>query len=91
VGNELKPGNMNPDDMVNSMAEQIDLEFDKLLQADGLQKLSFDMTDRMVRDRRRLFVAIARGVVQHLVANADAFSVLLVFPPVVVHPTIKSV
>jgi hypothetical protein len=91
VGNTLKPGNMNPDDLVNSMAELIDTEFDQLLRDDGLQGLSFDMTDRMVRDRRRLFVAIARGVVKHLVANADAFSVALVVPPVVVHPTIKSV
>jgi len=91
VGNALKPGNMNPDDLVDSMADLIDTEFDQLLRNDGLDGLTFDMTDRMVRDRRRLFVAIARGVVKHLVANANAFSVTMVKPPAIVHPTIKSV
>jgi hypothetical protein len=40
---------------------------------DGLPPLSMDASDRSVRDRRRLFVAIARGVVRHLAENPDAF------------------
>jgi len=90
LGTALKPGNMNPDDLVGSMADTIDREFDQLLRNDGLPGLSFDMSERMVRDRRRMFVAIARGVVKHLVDNADAFSIG-VPPSLVVHPTINSV
>jgi hypothetical protein len=32
------------------------------------------MTDHDVRSRRRLFVAIARGMVKHLKDNPDAFN-----------------
>ncbi len=79
MADKLKPGNLSAAVSVNdskfdgSMAALIEHELDVLMQADGLDKLSMDNDDRSVRDRRRLFVAIARGVVKHLVANTDAF------------------
>ena len=42
---------------------------------DGLPPLSMDASDQSVRDRRRLFVAIARGVVKHLADNPGAFAI----------------
>ena len=79
MGNQLKAGNLtastNPDDpaFLNSMAAEIESELNRLMTDDGLPPLSKDASDRSVRDRRRLIVAIARGVVKHLAANPDAF------------------
>ena len=75
----LKPGNLtastNPNDpaFLNSMASEIENQLNTLMTNDGLPKLSMDPSNRNVRDRRRLFVAIARGVVRHLADNPDAF------------------
>jgi len=75
----LKPGNLTASSDVNdpafldSMASEIESELSALMTNDGLPPLSMDPTDRSVRDRRRLFVAIARGVVRHLTENPDAF------------------
>jgi len=74
---------------LDSMADMIDKEFDKLLKADQLTGLSFDMTERMVRDRRRLFVAIARGVVMHLVNKNAVFAVTVEQLPATVEPNIQ--
>lgn len=63
----LKPGNLtastNPNDpaFLNSMASEIENQLNTLMTNDGLPKLSMDPSNRSVRDRRRLFVAIARG------------------------------
>lgn len=72
----IKPGDMGLgfDDTKDSIAEAIDLELNRLLLADGLNGLSMDMTIQDNRSRRRLFVAIARGLMQHLVANRNAFN-----------------
>lgn len=59
----------------DTMAAAIDAELNALLAADGLPQLPTDSQDREVQDRRRLFVAIARGVVRHLHDNAAAFRV----------------
>ncbi|MGE5102275.1 MAG: hypothetical protein ACM3SX_20000 [Deltaproteobacteria bacterium] len=75
----LKPGNLtassdiNDPAFLNSMASEIESELSALMTNDGLPPLSMDLADRSVRDRRRLFVAIARGVVRHLAENPDAF------------------
>ena len=50
---------------VNSMADEIERQLNDLLVLDGLATLPTDAGDREVRDRRRLFVAIARAVVKH--------------------------
>jgi hypothetical protein len=76
----LKPGNMDGDDLTGSIAEAIDLEYHRLLLAAGLPGLTFDMTDHTVRDRRRLFVAIARGIVIHLKAHGAAITVAVPEP-----------
>ena len=75
----LKPGNLtlstNPNDpaFLDSMASEIESELNTLMISDELPPLSMDASDSTVRDRRRLFVAIARGVVAHLAQNPDAF------------------
>lgn len=62
----IKPGTLN--DFDNSMAAEIEAQLNHMLTADGLPALPIDATQE-TRDRRRLFVAIARGVVKHLKAN----------------------
>lgn len=68
----LKGG--RPDDMTSSMALAIEQALNELLLADGLPALPTDESD-LTRDRRRLFCAIARGVVRHLAARQTAFAV----------------
>ena len=85
MGNKLKPGhfraklsgeaNFDYSGFANSMADKIEKELDALLAMDGLPALKHSASDAEVRDRRRLFVAIARGVVIHLRENEDAFAV----------------
>ena len=48
------------------MADAIENELNTLMTSDGLPPLNMDASDPTVRDRRRFFVAIARGVVAHL-------------------------
>ena len=93
----LKPGNLptslgggafdnTPYD--NSMAAEIEAQLNQLLTADGLQAMPIDNSQE-TRDRRRLFVAIARGVVRHLRDNADAIDINETIGPVT-HPTINT-
>ena len=78
----IKPGNLGnkadplpiPSAFANSMAAAIEAELNTLLLADGLPQLDIDNTPES-RDRRRLFAAIARGVVRHLHDNLDAIKV----------------
>ena len=78
----IKPGNLGskvdpfpiPTAFANSMAAAIEAELNALLIADGLPALDIDNTPES-RDRRRLFAAIARGVVRHLQDNLDAIKV----------------
>lgn len=94
MANKLRPGNFSNNNQAdfsaftNSMAAQIEKELNTLLLRDGLPELLDDVNNREVRDRRRFIVAIARGVVQHLVSNADAFSIQLDANRTV-HPTIS--
>ena len=55
----------------NSMAAAIERELNQLLPQD----LPFDDTQES-RDRRRLFAAIARGVIEHLKSNPQALEVV---------------
>jgi hypothetical protein len=85
---KLRPGMMGlsigngggtgiPGDFDNSLASQIENELNSILGGEGRD--TFDTNDNSsdARDRRMLFVAIARGVVAHLVANPDAFKLNL--------------
>jgi hypothetical protein len=79
MGTKLKAGNLTPSPdpndpaFVDSMAHEIEKQLNTLMTNDGLPALSMDASDQSVRDRRRLIVAIARGVVQHLADNPGAF------------------
>jgi hypothetical protein len=79
----IKPGNFVDDDITDytsftgSMADEMDKALNALLVTDGMPALSMDPTDPDVRHRRRLFVAIARGVAQHLIDREDAFKIAL--------------
>jgi hypothetical protein len=81
MGTTLKAGNLtastNPNDpaFLGSMAQEIETELNTLMTNDGLPPLSTDAADQSVRDRRRLIVAIARGVVKHLADNPGAFAI----------------
>jgi hypothetical protein len=101
MGTELFPGNLKPIKpappnppsnatdyslFTNSMADEIEQQLNTLMVGDDLPALSFDVNDRTVRDRRRLFVAIARGVCLHLANNKDAFDIFCVHGTTV-HPT----
>lgn len=59
----IKPGSLAS--FGNSMASEIEAQLNATLLADGLPGLPMGNTQD-VRDRRRLFVAIARGVVKYL-------------------------
>jgi hypothetical protein len=90
---KLRPGNfklLEDEDWADydgSLAAAIETELNDLLALDGLPKLPLDTSDSELRDRRRLFVAIARAVVRHFVDNPDAFDVT-VPPHATVHPVI---
>ena len=62
----IKPGSL--DDFGSSMAEAIENELNTRMILDGLPGLPMEDTPER-RDRRRLFVAIARGVMRHLKDN----------------------
>jgi hypothetical protein len=63
-----------PGEFANSMAAAIESELNSLLQDEGLPMLPLD-NSRETRDRRRLFVAIARGVLRHLDERRTAITV----------------
>ena len=74
-----------------SMAARIESELNLLLINDGLDPLPLDLTHD-TRERRRLFVAIARGVLGHLRDNlADVDVSLPQAPdlPTIVSPTMS--
>lgn len=74
MANTLRRGGLNPTDFADSMAEAIEIKLNQLLAAEGKPTLPTDDSDE-VRDRRILFVAIAHGVINHLVDNEDAFTI----------------
>jgi hypothetical protein len=92
MGNELIPGEFFEDQddysgLDDSMALAIEEELNALMLLDELPPLETDPGDPSVRDRRRLFVAIARGVVRHLRDNKDSIDILL-SDGATVHPTV---
>jgi hypothetical protein len=74
MGTTLKLGGLDPDDFADSMAEAMEEALNQLLSDEGKPTVPTDDTEE-TRDRRILFVAIARGVINHLVDNEDAFTV----------------
>lgn len=89
----LLPGNLTAtandfSEFTDSMADMMEQELDDLLALDGLPPLPKNSDDREVRDRRRFMIAIARGVVRHLVERNEAFEI--VHDGDTIHPTINS-
>ena len=77
----IKPGRMGspasagtPAVYANSMAAHIEQAFNALLEEEGLPRMPDD-NSKESRDRRRLFVAIARGIVRHLDERRAAITV----------------
>ena len=68
-----------------SMADEMDKALRQLMLTDGLGDISMDPSDPDVRHRRRLFVAIARGIVRHLQAQETSFEITL---PLVGNPVV---
>lgn len=80
---QIKPGQMGspasastPSVFADSMAAQIEAAFNALLDAEDLPRMPDD-NSKESRDRRRLFVAIARGIVRHLDEHRTAITVTL--------------
>jgi hypothetical protein len=72
------PGGTNgpkPGDFVNSMAEAMENALNQLLAKEPMDKLPVDNNSDESRNRRRLFVAIAQGVVRHLHDHQDALEI----------------
>jgi len=73
MGSTSDPVNVRPPDFANSMADAMDTAFHNLLSAEGMKTFDVDTNSKEARDRRRLFVAIAQGILRHLTDNAGAF------------------
>ena len=82
MANLIIPGAMGdpsetvmPVEFAGSMAAAIETAFQSILQAEGKPSFETDDNSRQARDRRMLFVAIAQGIMNHLVANQAAFQI----------------
>jgi hypothetical protein len=82
---QLKPGGMGkasdplsakPPDFANSMADAMDSAFHALLAAEGMSSFEVKTNSKEALDRRRIFVAIAQGVVRHLKDHGKALIVV---------------
>jgi hypothetical protein len=69
-----KGGSGKPADFAGSMAEAMEEALNKLLKNEtpSMNRFEVNTNSQEARDRRRLFVAIAQGIVRHLKDNADA-------------------
>jgi hypothetical protein len=72
MGNTTDPLNARPPDFANSMADAMDTAFHQLLLDEGMKSFEVNTNAKEARDRRRLFVAIAQGVIRHLRDQAGA-------------------
>jgi hypothetical protein len=77
----LNPGNMAqtvdsnniPSDFESSMAASIEAALNALLAQDSMNTFNVQSNTQTARDRRRILIAIAQGVVSHLKNNPGAF------------------
>ena len=74
MGNTLIPGAQVPG-FASSMAAAMEAALNRLLDEVGRPRVPTDNSDE-TRDRRVMFLAIAQGIVDHLVANEDAFRIV---------------
>jgi hypothetical protein len=66
----------DPTEFKNSLAESIEKALNTLLGKDALEKLPVNNNTDDTRNHRRLMVAIAQGVIRHLMDNAAAFEIV---------------
>jgi hypothetical protein len=78
---DLNGGGSDPVDFAGTMAEAIETELNFLLHHDGKTELPADGSTDAAKDRRRFIAAIARGVIDHLRDNPDAFQVIFTQVP----------
>jgi hypothetical protein len=76
MGKASDPLNAKPSDFANSMADAMDSAFHALLAAEGMSSFEVNTNSKEARDRRRIFVAIAQGVVRHLKDHGKALTVV---------------
>jgi hypothetical protein len=74
MGDRLIPGAQVPG-FANSMAAAMESALNTLLDGVDRPRVPTDNSDE-TRDRRVMFLAIAQGIVNHLVANQDAFTIV---------------
>jgi hypothetical protein len=80
----IKPGamgsgadpNTKPPEFTGSMAEAIENALNDALSGDGMKTFAVNTNTQEARDRRRIFVAIATGVVKYLKDNTNAWDIL---------------
>jgi hypothetical protein len=93
AGDFVPVGHDNYSDFDGSMADRMDRELDRLMRLDDPLGheigLSLENDDKDVRARRRLFVAIARGIVLHLKDHQDGLPVTVSAFGTTVNPDIQ--
>jgi hypothetical protein len=77
MADKLKPGDLDPfpSALAASMAEAMESALNNLLPKVDKPTVAVDNSDE-ARDRRVMFLAIAQGIVNHLVQNQAAFKIL---------------
>ena len=71
-GMGLTGGSTKPSDFAGSMADAMEAALNTLLANDKINQFEVNTNSDEARARRRMFVAIAQGVVKHLKDNADS-------------------
>jgi hypothetical protein len=80
----IKPGAMGsktdpttkPPEFAGSMAEAMESALNDALGVDGIKTFVVNNNSQEARDRRRIFVAIAAGMIDYLKHNTDALEIL---------------
>jgi hypothetical protein len=80
MANELTGGGTVIATNENSMAAAIERQLNDLLDDAGLDRLPTTDSPE-ARDRRRMFAAIGRGVIEHLAANPEALKIVMTSAP----------
>jgi hypothetical protein len=75
MGSNADP-NTKPPEFAGSMAEAMENALNDALSGDGMKTFVVSTNTQEARDRRRMFVAIAVGVVAYLKHNTDALDIL---------------
>jgi hypothetical protein len=75
MGNKAGP-NTKPPEFAGSMAEAMENALNDALSVDGIKPFVVNTNSQDARDRRRMFVAMAVGMVEYLKHNTDGLQIL---------------